>query len=487
MKKTIIAIMTCIVFAFALTGCSGSPADTSSDQKTEAEGSGKDGEKDEKENTKKKKKKKSESSSKGDKGDEWVGLEDDTDYEKIYEPVFEQIFDAINNGYNADAEYKYVSSGLVEKIIYPGDADLMEDVGYVMEDVSKDGIPELIIGSDENYNGYPQSLIYSIFTVKDGEPFTTVEAWTRSSYSYMGDDQFYYWGSGGAAVTLMGENHLSKDGTEVEWDDFYFTDQKQDGQIGIYHNKTGVFEAEDAEELDMSEEEFSRIMDDYGKRCKQISWTPIRTMYKGGDEPAMSESEEFLEITKDVQKKLNVFLSNFAEQGMTSYDEDQVNMYEVGYFSYMWSYINRNSDVKVEGQYYTVSFDTVKRLADKYLGIKVDKDVLNSCSSPDEMHQGFFKNGNYYMPAADGESYTGLAIAGSAMDLGEGKVRVEFTVYSYDLDEYWENNETIPAKIYQMTLDEARESKSLSEISEGYAIITMENDQFKLHKYELYR
>ena len=203
-------------------------------------------------------------------------ISDSADYAAVYEPVFEEILDVIEYGYNIDREYAYVSSGLVEKINYPGDSDLLEDVGYVLEDLSGDGIPELLIGCDENYGGsLPSSYIYSIFTIKDDKAFPVVQCWTRSSYHYMGNSHFFYLGSGGAMITLMGENHLSNDGTEVVWDDFYFTDEKENGEAGIYHNNSGVFDADESEELTMTEGQFSQIMEDYEERCELLSWTPI--------------------------------------------------------------------------------------------------------------------------------------------------------------------------------------------------------------------
>ena len=54
----------------------------------------------------------------------------------------------------------------------------------------------------------PQSVIFNVYTVKEEEPYPVFEGWARSSYSWMGDDHFYYQGSGGAMITLFGENHL---------------------------------------------------------------------------------------------------------------------------------------------------------------------------------------------------------------------------------------------------------------------------------------
>ena len=197
-------------------------------------------------------------------------------YEALYSPVLEEVREVVTNGYDHDKEYKYVSNGLMEKCMYPGDDDLTKAVGYVLKDVSRDGIPELIIGCDEKFgDNEPRSYIFNLFTLKDDEVQSVFDGWARSSYQWMGDDHFYYSGSGGAAITIFGENHLSPDGTEIVWDDFYFSDEKEAGKIGLYHNTSGIFDAAKAEELDLSDSEFFKKMDDYENRCQLLSWTSV--------------------------------------------------------------------------------------------------------------------------------------------------------------------------------------------------------------------
>jgi hypothetical protein len=198
-----------------------------------------------------------------------------TDYNEIYAPVFDEIFDVLDYGFNIDREYKYVSGGLSEKVMYSRDDDLLKSIGYQLTDISGDGVPELLIGSDEEYDDNRKSFIYTLCTIKDDCPVCVASGSTRSSYNYMGNGHLYYQGSGGASITIFGENHLSSDGSELVWDDFYFSDEKENGEIGIYHNNTGVFGANDADEINMSETEFGSKMSDYQGRCVPIHWTPI--------------------------------------------------------------------------------------------------------------------------------------------------------------------------------------------------------------------
>ncbi|MCR5508461.1 MAG: hypothetical protein K6F34_07230 [Lachnospiraceae bacterium] len=204
------------------------------------------------------------------------------------------------------------------------------------------------------------------------------------------------------------------------------------------------------------------------------------------------DSGQKVEITKDMQKKMNVFLSNFAEQRMQFYDHGRPDMYQVGYFAFLWSYINKSSDVKTEDNYYTVSYDTVKRLADRYLGLNISDDDLNICYRPDE-NRSFFAKGKYRTPAADGESFSSFAVVRSAEDVGGGNLRLEFTIYDLDTDAYLDNR-GIPSKYYSLSEEEVRDKlrinesgcSELTEMEKGYAIVKKDGDSYKLMYYEIY-
>ncbi|MBR3643309.1 MAG: hypothetical protein IKN57_07360 [Parasporobacterium sp.] len=197
---------------------------------------------------------------------------DEPDWEALYAPVLKETLDVARNGYDSDREYQYVSTGLMEKSMYPGDDDLTEVVGYTITDVSGDGIPELLIGIETEDH---VTSLYSIHTLVDDQPVFTLDGWARNYYIWLGDGHYENTGSNGAMSTLCGECHLSKDGTEIEWDDFYFSDEKEPGVIGFYHNTTGFYDINAAEELDISEDEFRKILEQYEERYTYLPMTPI--------------------------------------------------------------------------------------------------------------------------------------------------------------------------------------------------------------------
>ena len=215
-----------------------------------------------------------------------VEKEEDIDYEKIYAPVLDEARDMITNGYDHDRDYDFPSNGLMERVMYPGDDDLSEVIGYYYKDLNGDDIPELLIGenaANEYDNPNDIAYIYSGYSCKDGKPVCFVEGWARNRQNYLGDGQFFNMGSGGAMNTCFGEWHLSEDGTEQVWDDFYFSQEDAQKRAAVFfHNTTGREEVDESEKLDITEEEFWDLIDIRGFKCGAIAWTPLGPKKNGG-------------------------------------------------------------------------------------------------------------------------------------------------------------------------------------------------------------
>lgn len=348
MKKQFITIMICSSACMILAGCKGKSTENSDALKGKLEKIAETAEEEKETDPYGDKIEKTTEEPTEEPDEEPAETSEPEDPEKLYEPVFSEAFEVIDYGYNFDREYKYVSGGFTEKVMYSEGLDLLKDIGYVLEDLSGDGIPELMIGCDEDYGDEgPQSFILGIYTIKDDKPVTTVVGSPRSSYQYLGEGHFFYSGSGGAAITLFGENHLSKDGTEAEWDDFYFTDEKESGGIGLYYNNIGLFDANGSKELDMSEDEFFRIMNDYEERCEMIPWKPLASSSVRSD-PADSpkasggkdsgvESEPYAGVLywyKEIQD------SGKSSEDMEKY-ESKTELVQHG-----WPYATNNEEVR---------------------------------------------------------------------------------------------------------------------------------------------
>ena len=96
----------------------------------------------------------------------------------------------------------------------------------------------------------------ALYTLVDGKPELVFEGWYRSSYVYMGDCHFYYYGANSAAENGQGVFYLTKDGTRLECESFLFTSLNRDGHLDVYYNETGSWDPAESEKSDMTAEDF---------------------------------------------------------------------------------------------------------------------------------------------------------------------------------------------------------------------------------------
>lgn len=173
----------------------------------------------------------------------------------------EAAYDDLIQRYRQIVTDPYASSanGAGERCVIVAAQDMLEwgedpsaALGYVVQDLSGDGVPELVIGFLPDHS----ILQYAVYTLADGSP-KLVLGDENGSLGYVGNGAFHY------VVTLptgMGQGtvFLSQDGTQLLWNDFYFTldDIFGDGAITIYHNTTGSLDPTESELTDWTMEYF---------------------------------------------------------------------------------------------------------------------------------------------------------------------------------------------------------------------------------------
>ena len=155
------------------------------------------------------------------------------------------------------------SAGIMETVHALGREAALQGTGFAIEDITGDGVPELLVGS---MPGSGES-VYAVYTIRNGTPAAVLDGWARNGYYALGGGRFYYHGSGGAAYSAFGTCHLSYDGSRIEWEDFYFSDIKDSsaGTIGYFHNTTGIWKKAEAEELFISRDRFLKWTKHYGQ------------------------------------------------------------------------------------------------------------------------------------------------------------------------------------------------------------------------------
>lgn len=167
--------------------------------------------------------------------------------ELAYSELVEHFRALVSDPFGQDSD-KPGDMGVLEMARAVGDNAVYE-MGYLIEDLSGDGIPELAVGG-------LYGMTNALYTLVDGKPKLIFEGWYRNSYVYMGDGHFYYYGDNSAAENGQGVFYLTKDGTELECESFLFTGLNSDGNHVVYYNETGSWDPLESEKPDMTAEEF---------------------------------------------------------------------------------------------------------------------------------------------------------------------------------------------------------------------------------------
>ncbi|MGM9606346.1 MAG: hypothetical protein ACI3XJ_02465 [Oscillospiraceae bacterium] len=171
----------------------------------------------------------------------------DEEFDHAYDELVEHFYALVADPFGQDSD-EPGEMGVLETARGMGD-DAVYEMGYLIEDLSGDGIPELAVGG-------LYGMTNALYTLVDGKPELVFEGWYRSSYVYMGDGRFYYYGSKSAAESGQGVFYLTKDGTRLECESFLFTGLNSDGDHEVYYNETGSWDIAESEKSDMTAEDF---------------------------------------------------------------------------------------------------------------------------------------------------------------------------------------------------------------------------------------
>lgn len=160
----------------------------------------------------------------------------------------------------------------------------------------------------------------------------------------------------------------------------------------------------------------------------------------------------------ELQGKLNLFLSNFSEQGF----EDRTWPVSFAHFALEWCRINDPSSVKYSNDRYGIDTDKMVEVVDRYFGVFFDERDFYDMGV-DNPYGGDVENEGdklwYYEPASDGEmfKYNRFTVVTDAQEINgqyDKYLRVPFAIYSLTEDEYELNG--IDRKYYSLSASEAK-------------------------------
>lgn len=181
-----------------------------------------------------------------------------------------------------------------------------------------------------------------------------------------------------------------------------------------------------------------------------------------------------LSLSHEEQYEANIFLSNFSEQSFglgrfTGFDSSRADEAQLYAFAHLWAKINRQSAIFYEDSYEAMTLESVNEILERFFGLGIHPEDGTEYSEVFgignfDWDHSWYRDGIFYYPAGDGESYTCFTVVDAAESLSGSRTRFRFTVYELDLDIYYDKL-GIPQDYYRLTPGEAAQRVAVGEIT----------------------
>lgn len=200
------------------------------------------------------------------------------DYAQQYAPILESAYAfVLKNG-----EEKEGFNSLAEVKQFNGAEKAGAIIGYTMQDISGDGVPELLLGYAEQKQGqgYYGNDLYAVYTLVDGKPQLQFEAWFKDRLRLLKGNTLFMQGTSGAAESYTGRFAL--EGTKKKCLDFFFTkpDEHNPERIIVYHNQIGTSDPKQSEKSAVTLEELGDMGSDFS--FEPVEFVPLKNYPQQG-------------------------------------------------------------------------------------------------------------------------------------------------------------------------------------------------------------
>ncbi len=199
-----------------------------------------------------------------------------------------------------------------------------------------------------------------------------------------------------------------------------------------------------------------------------------------------------VDITGDLGRKLNIYLSNFSEQGY----EDKEWPYTYAHFVLEWCRINDPSSVKYSNDRCGVDREKMFEILDRFFGTNFEEGDYYDLTVDNPYNGTVEYDGDtdwYYEPAADGEMFrnNAFSVVSDAQEIkgqyNQKFLRLPFKVYRIPAEEY--ELQGIDKKYYSLSADEAEKlarEGTLYYAANGLAFLEEVEDGYWLISYSVF-
>ena len=202
------------------------------------------------------------------------------DYLRSYALVMDGLYDYAVKG----QDNKLVNEGMnvIREIVEIYQRDSASMIGYTLKDFNGDGVPELVLGRAEQHKGagYYGSDIYSVYTLVDGRPLRSFEGWQSNRLQVLSGSRLFLQATDGDAYSVLAAYKIAPTG-EPECLDYYFT-APQNGSLAYYHNTSGSNDRNASKRLNMTEDAFEELRNEYMNVVTMLELIPVENYHKQG-------------------------------------------------------------------------------------------------------------------------------------------------------------------------------------------------------------
>lgn len=226
------------------------------------------------------------------------------DYLRSYALVMDGLYDYAVKG----QDDKLVNEGMnvIREMVEIYQRDSASMIGYTLKDFNGDGVPELVLGRAEQHKGagYYGSDIYSVYTLVDGRPLRSFEGWQSNRLQVLGGSRLFLQATDGDAYSVLAAYKIAPTG-EPECLDYYFT-APQNGSLAYYHNTSGSNDRNASKRLNMTEDAFEELRNEYMNDVTMLELIPVENYHKQGAK-GLAYQHLKLDWLRDVQADMQQY------------------------------------------------------------------------------------------------------------------------------------------------------------------------------------
>lgn len=180
-------------------------------------------------------------------------------YEREYGKLVEGIYNFVNDG-NMDKVPQQGMTGIYELRDRMGYVDALNMLGYTLQDINNDKVPELIfaiLDNEKQGKGYYGKDIYAIYTFVDGKIKFVDEGWARSNIKLLANNMLLTCGNSSNTDYVLVLEDLLPNGNK-RCVDMYFTRSKSNNEPGldVYRNDVGRADVAVSQKTNMTADDF---------------------------------------------------------------------------------------------------------------------------------------------------------------------------------------------------------------------------------------